>query len=78
MKRREEDLRPHLLQFHTPMFWLLKIRGEASSELRMTEIKVEASQSLSTRTLYVTVATRKDISRNIVTSTERYETTKER
>lgn len=44
-----------------------KDRGEASSEVIMTEIKVEASQSLSTRTLHVTIATRMGISRNIAT-----------
>jgi len=44
-------------------------RGETSSEVRMTEIKVEVSQSLNTRMLHVTIATRMGISRNFVLST---------
>ena len=37
-------------------------RGETSPEVRMIEVKVEASQSLNTRILHVTIATRIGIS----------------
>ena len=43
--------------------------GEAISKVRMTDKKVEASQSLNTRMLHVTIATRMGISRNFVLST---------
>ena len=43
-------------------FWLLKIGGETSPEVRMIEVKVEASQNLNTRILHVTIATRIGIS----------------
>ena len=36
-------------------------RGETSLEVRMIEVKVEASQSLNTRILHVTIATRMGI-----------------
>lgn len=37
-------------------------RGETSPEVKMIEVKVEASQSLNTRILHVTIATRMGIS----------------
>lgn len=63
----EGGLKPHLLQLHTPMFWLLKTGGEATFEVIMTGVKVEASEGPGIKMLHVIIITRKGISRNIIT-----------
>lgn len=63
----EGGLKPHLLQLHTPTFWLLKTGEEPTLEVGIIETKVKASQGPSTRMLHVFIVTREGISRNIVT-----------